>query len=395
MFFRKESKVLVFRDPMGHKVCYFCVDKEIVYFTNDSSYLYSLPIDKKADLNYIYKYLFYQTPGYMEYTSLPIQNCYRCLAGHYLLFELNPEGCISYKQKSYFNVNHIRVNYEATEEETMQFFKEAVYASFEDSSFLLSQGGAVAVSGGLDSTFICSVLQNMGLKSRVNYFSHSIWEDERGYSEDRYLDILESKFNIKVNRFCLYEKIPSLFREDAWGDILDGEPGSLSSIRNFNTIISKVFELNTNRVVFGYTESLYRNVGDSVVTYKEFLGLPNVLKLKYYQHYKQCCRNVTRPRLLSWAANNCCDNAINRNYDKSSVISSRLHDIYIASNSTPLFAKMGVHSIQEVKYENILSPNYETKQACKQRGTVTKNGLPYQTAPEYTDCTERAYVRKR
>lgn len=356
---KKESKVLLFRDPMGHKVCYFYLEKESLYLTNDSTLLYSLITEKKADLSYIYKYLSYQTPGYMEYTRLPIQNCYRCLAGHYLLFELDFQNHISYIQKRYFNVNDININYEATQEDTKRIFKEAVYTSFENSKFLLSHDALVSVSGGLDSTLICSVLQDLGLKNNVNYFSYSIWDDENGFSEDKYLKILENEFDIKINRFYLYDKVPSLFRYDKWNEIIEGEPGSISSISNMNTIALKTFELNSNKIVFGYVESLFRNVNDYIVKFKEFTNLPAFIKLKHHKHYTQKHRYEINLKLLNSFAENCCDNTISKIYDDNNIASSQLHDIYINSSTNSLHSKLNASSIQEIKYENILSPNYE------------------------------------
>ena len=354
---KKESKTLLFRDPMGHKVAYYYYEQDILYISNDGNKLYSLLPRKYANLTYIFKYLLYQTPGYMEHMETPVQACFKCLAGHYASFQVSSNNEIYGYQKKYYDINDIAVNYDITENEAISFFEESIYKSFSEYRQFLSEGAALGISGGLDSTLLCSFIKRIGLKETIKYFNYSIQDDESGFSEDRYIGIVRDTFGIDINRFLFEEKVPTLFNGNR--SILEAEPGSLSSHNNMRLILEKINEIGCNKIIFGYVESIFRNTNDLVIKMKEYNELPLLLQIKHSKHYEKNKYRILQDRLLHSLPENCSARVTGFCYDHASILSHNLHSYYAGNCKGTLYDKFCSNSIQEMKYENIMSPNYE------------------------------------
>ena len=354
------NELFIARDPMGHTICYLYSNEEYIHISNNASILYTLKNHHEINLRYVYKYLSHQTPGFMEDIDLPIHGFVRCLPGHYIYKVLRNKLDKNLRQHQYYDVSNINVKYDVSEEEAISLFMEELDASFKKSPFLALDDVYVTLSGGLDSTVICNQIYNMGIPNKFHYLTFRGDGDER---DEKYIVHVENYYNLSSERIFMKKEIPTLFEDFYTKKKLskkDEEPGSLMSIKNADTVYRYILDAGCSNIVLGNVESLYRNVFDSVVKVKEYNELSFFEKVRLSKHYskidiKETIKSSEAKSIGSWVWDTV-DSEYNPNALYSNLLYEFINQFYYKNSYEELLKK----SIQQIKYENILSPNSES-----------------------------------
>ena len=200
----------------------------------------------------------------------------------------------------------------------------------------------------------------MGISNKFRYLTFRGDGDER---DEKYIVHVENYYNLSSERISIKNEIPTLFEDFYTKKMLsknDEEPGSLMSIKNSDIVYKYILESGHSNIVLGNVESLYRNVFDSIVKVKEYNELSFFEKLRFNKYYcksdiKETIKSYETKYIGTWAWD-IIDTEYNPNSLYSNILYEYIKPFYCKNSYEELLKK----TIQQIKYENILSPNSES-----------------------------------
>lgn len=146
------NKLFCSRDRLGVKPFYYCIDDNQLYFSSELKALHSVCNLRRANLNKVYEYLAYGFRTSDGETFL--ENCYELLPGTNMVFENRKCTYNKYwKLKEDLYEHNKDLNFH---EEYTKLFENAVKLRYRSDVPV-----ALLLSGGLDSTAIAKVTDNL------------------------------------------------------------------------------------------------------------------------------------------------------------------------------------------------------------------------------------------
>jgi len=196
------QKVVLSRDRFSIKPLYFYKYDNQLYFSSEIKQL--LPIAKKKDINM--KVMFaYLKQGLLDFNHETFfKDIYKVKPMHNVIINLTNQEIVEKKYWDYFNEV-----VPDKEDEIIEQFREI----FIDSVKIRLRSDVPVgclLSGGLDSSSL-AVIANKTLNNDINCFS--VVSDDKKYSEEKFINIVRNKTNIKVTKL--------FFKNDAAWDYLD------------------------------------------------------------------------------------------------------------------------------------------------------------------------------
>ncbi len=172
---REEKSLFLFRDRMGIKPVYYHYDGTNFAFASEVKALTKIGIDKTIDLNALKDYLFLE---YVPGEQTIFKNIKKLSAGYFL--KISAQG---FEKKQYYDIaEKYRETKAGSEESYKQDFLEQLKKSVKYQSLSDVPIGAF-LSGGTDSSLICSVFQEQNIQP-VNTFT--IGFDVKEFDETAY-----------------------------------------------------------------------------------------------------------------------------------------------------------------------------------------------------------------
>lgn len=174
---REEKTLFLFRDRMGIKPVYYHYDGSNFVFASELKALTKIGIDKTLNLNALKDYLFLE---YVPGEQTIFKNIRKLSAGYFLKISEQ-----DFEKKQYYNIaDKYLENTANTEDYYKEQFIEHLRKSVKYQSISDVPIGAF-LSGGTDSSLICSVFQEQNLQP-VNTFT--IGFDEKEFDETAYAE---------------------------------------------------------------------------------------------------------------------------------------------------------------------------------------------------------------
>ncbi|MGI0117391.1 asparagine synthase (glutamine-hydrolyzing) [Zooshikella sp. RANM57] len=201
-----EKKVLLSRDRIGKKPLYYFAEQNKIFATSELPALLKLidftpQEDMECTIDY-FKYGYY-LPGYTTY-----KNIFEILPGHYAIWYPQKEIV----KNQYWSINYSTIEKKQTYDNTSKL-KSLLTESVRKRMISDVPIGAF-LSGGLDSSIICSIITNY-LKKDLKTFSIGFKEksfDERKYST-LVSNYLNTEHHLKVIKSLNHESIKILINE--------------------------------------------------------------------------------------------------------------------------------------------------------------------------------------
>lgn len=188
-FFDKQTnQLLLARDHFGIKPLYYHSGEYGFSFCSEiPPLLDSLKISPTVNSTQLFDYLHYfGTSDYNKNTFF--KDIYQLLPGHYLEYNINSHH---FKISQYWSAKlrtPINISRDDATLELRKLFIQSVTKHLESDVDI-----AVALSGGIDSSSICCVINNLLPEKRINTFSYIT--DEPKQSEKHFADIITNKIN--------------------------------------------------------------------------------------------------------------------------------------------------------------------------------------------------------
>jgi asparagine synthase (glutamine-hydrolysing) len=186
---REEKSLLLFRDRMGIKPVYYHYDGKNLAFASEIKALTKIGLDKTLDLNALKDYFFLE---YIPGEQTIFKNIRKLSAGYYL--KISEQGL---EKKQYYNIAD---KYTENSSKTEDYYKEGLVDQLKKSVKYQSISDVpigAFLSGGTDSSLICSVFQEQNSKP-VNTFT--IGFDVKEFDETAYAgkvaEILKTNHNL-------------------------------------------------------------------------------------------------------------------------------------------------------------------------------------------------------
>lgn len=170
-----EKKLFLFRDRVGVKPLYYCLDNGAIAFASELKALFTLPFPKEINQSAIADFLYL---GYIPGENTIYTTYKKLKPGHYLVFDKERAAIDSYWRPE----DKIEPDVLADESLAKKKLKELVFSSVE-LSMISDVPLGVFLSGGIDSSLVASVAQAIS-SSPVKTFSIGFRENK--YNESPY-----------------------------------------------------------------------------------------------------------------------------------------------------------------------------------------------------------------
>lgn len=357
LVYNKLSRKIYFaRDIMGHKGCYFSLNNNIQFFSNDGLLILDKIKSKKINSYYIYEYLNQMGPGHTECEYTPFENISKVMYGSYISYDTD----LGYLcESNYYNPNNVCYQYNISKEEAVKLLNYSLEKSFKENVFSLNTKNiGVAVSGGFDSTLLCHYIEK-NTKSNSNYLYYNFLPEQltKGFSEKEYLDIVSEQFKIEIESISVPNATPTLFKNIISNIYKDTfEPGFLYSEDINRQIVDRLKQSACKYILFGHNETLFNPFCEQIVLQREFKEQNFVNKSKFLWN----CVGVNFSKDLTDTNYMCGWNnymGLHQNTDSyNSIFSQSLHEMYLLNYKNTFWAKVPDMNSKELKYHSIMRP---------------------------------------
>jgi len=192
----KEQELFCARDRFGEKPFFYYMDEERFVFASEIKALWKAGIEKKIEPKMVYEFLMYNT---LRNPNAPDQTFYRDIfdleQAHYMRIGVNEEKNVVKKKYWQLNphFNNEQLSFKTACEQFHELFSTSVNRRLRSD---VSVGSSL--SGGLDSSSIVALVQNLKNKPRhFQTFSARFKNFEK--DEGQYIKLVTDQYKLKSN----------------------------------------------------------------------------------------------------------------------------------------------------------------------------------------------------
>ena len=203
----RSKKLFLSRDRFGKKPLYIFDSEEGIYFSSEAKSLLAM-LGKKFSLNY-------QVIGEFLFQSQINTSDQHFLNG---INQVSPSSIFIYSIDN--NIKHLNSlkywNYPKIENESKSFdreLSEARQTLFDSVNLRMRSDVPIGLlfSGGLDSSSIASIVDQLGKKNSISFFSAV--DDNPRYDESPFIDLMSNHLDINVEKINLSLKGENIFEK--------------------------------------------------------------------------------------------------------------------------------------------------------------------------------------
>ena len=236
------KKILFARDAFGIKPFFYFLDDREIFFSSSINSLGNLA-KKKFDINFQRSYDYLVHGDYDSNSSSFIKNVDHLKPAHYFYFDLNT--CLISKPTRWWNPDVStckNISFKKASLKLRELFIESIKLHLRSDVPI-----GVALSGGIDSSSIASVVKYVDSNIKLKTFSF-ISEDKK-ISEEKWIDYLNALFDFNSNKIT----ISSNTLEDDLIDLCEKqeEPFGSTSIYAQYKVFKKVKQSNVKVILDG------------------------------------------------------------------------------------------------------------------------------------------------
>lgn len=199
----ENNEIYLIRDRLGVKPLYYYENENAFMYSSECKTFYAHP-DFKNELNedVFEEYMIFR---YVAGKNTLLKGVYNVLPGHYI--KINKDGV---KDFEYWQISDSK-----NKSASLNDYEEIIKKSVKE-RLLSDVKLGVQLSGGIDSSLV-TLYASQFINEKLESFSVVFDEENKDYSEKKWMDIAASKCNIKQNEHVFsYDDVIKLFPSATW-----------------------------------------------------------------------------------------------------------------------------------------------------------------------------------
>ncbi len=197
---KKEKRIIIARDRFG--------EKPLFYYFKNQNFIFSSELSSLSEHSFVEKKIStLSLKKYFVFNHIPsphtlFENCYKCQAGEYIIFNVGKKS-LDKKKYYHFKIQEDETFYCRKEHDILDELDDLLTKAVS-SRFLADVPVGAFLSGGIDSSLVCSILKKIEPENFAG--SLSIGVDQESYDESVYAKKVAKHLKMKNKLIVMQSK---------------------------------------------------------------------------------------------------------------------------------------------------------------------------------------------